>query len=384
MPRKHRRYVRGRAALTLTMLVAYCLSTLAQDHPSWVGLVAGKYKAGFQTVKAYDSTRSYQPRVGIAYRPLLIHIWYPASTSTGPGPMTYQELVSLETQRENVAASAADAEQYCNQTMNGYVEYGKKLMGNLHATPGEVLQSLTASLVGAVPARGKFPLLVYAPSFGKSAIQNHIACEYFASHGYIVASVASAGDTSQVMTSDEKGVMAQVKDMEFLVRFMKKRNNADFLGIGTFGFSWGGFSGIIHQMRNEYVGAVASWDGSIEYQGYEIARRMPDFDPRRAKAAYVCFSNRNEEMTEFPFYKSVPSNRKSLYRLKKLEHAEFVSYWTFFANTKPDASAYDTSSYQLLCTYTRHFFDQYLKGQKKSIALPRDADPELITRLQID
>jgi hypothetical protein len=100
------------------------------------------------------------------------------------------------------------------------------------------------------------------------------------------------------------------------------------------------------------------------------------------KAAYVFFSNK-EEMIEFPFYKSVPLDRKSLYRLKKLEHAEFVSYWTFFANTRPDASAYDTSSYRLLCTYTRDFFDKYLRG-KNSTDPPLNANPELINELQLD
>ena len=387
LPAKHRRYVPGRMALALILLVAWCRFTSAQnhpqDHPSWGGLAAGKHAVGFQTIRAYDSTRRYQPRAGMAHRPLLIHVWYPARAATGKRQL-YQDLVALETRRENGTVSAADAAQYCHQTMNGYVSYGKKLMGGLNATPDEVLRSPTASLADAVPARGTFPLLVYAPSFGKSSIQNHIACEYFASHGYVVASVASAGDTAQAMTSDEKGVMAQVQDLEFLVRFMQKRNPAGFAGIGTFGFSWGGFASVIHQMRNEYVKAVASWDGSIEYQGYEIAQRIPGFDPRRMQAAYICFSNKDEAMTEFPFYKSVPSTRKALYRLNQLEHAEFVAYWTFFAHTRPDASGYDTRSYQTLCAYTLHFFDNALKGGNKSPAPPRNAHPGLITELRVD
>lgn len=384
VPAKHRGYVRGRAALTLLVLVAYGLSTPAQDHhPSWGGLAAGKYIAGFQTVKAYDSTRSYRPHAGLTHRPLLIHVWYPARAATGKG-LLYQDLVALETQRENGTVSAAEAAQYCHQTMNGYVAYGKRLMGGLDATPGEVLRSPTASVAGAVPARGTFPLLVYAPSFGKSSIQNHLACEYFASHGYVVASVASAGDTAQAMTSDEQGVMAQVQDMEFLVRFMQKRNPAGFRGIGTFGFSWGGFASVIHQMRNPYVKAVASWDGSIEYQGHEIAQRIPGFDPRRLQAAYVCFSNKNEEMTQFPFYQSVPPGRKTLYRLNQMDHADFVAYWTFFAHTRPGASGYDTRSYQALCAYTLRFFDKALKGSKNSPDPSRNAPPGLITELRVD
>ena len=267
--------------------------------------------------------------------------------------------------------------------MYGYIDYGKKLMGNLNITVNEVLSSPTASLSNAKPTKGKFPLIIYAPSFGKSSIQNNIGCEYLASHGYIVASVASAGENSQLMTTDEIGVMAQVQDIEFLIKY-KLTNNIDSSKIGTFGYSWGGFSNIIHQMRNDYVKAVASWDGSIEYHGYEIAKNMKSFKSDKLKIPYIFFSNKNEDYTEFPFYKSVSSNKRYLYRLKKLEHAEFTSYWTNFSNAKANASLYDLESYKNVCEYTLIFFDIYLKDKKSMLIKLKNLNTELINTVNVN
>jgi hypothetical protein len=257
-------------------------------------------------------------------------------------------------------------------------------MGNLDVSMDEVLSSLTASLNDAEPAKGKFPLIIYAPSLGKSSIQNNIVCEYFASHGYIVASVASAGENSQVMTSDEKGVIAQVQDIEYVVNYLKNIENLKFSNIGTFGFSWGGFSNIIHQMRNDYVKAVASWDGSIEYHGYEIAKSMVDFKPEKLKVPFIFFSNKNEDWTDFSFYKLVTNRKKYLYRLKQLEHAEFTSYWTVFSNAKVSASSYSLESYKNLCEYTLLFFDIYLKDKTATEKQLENVNTEVMTKLRVD
>ena len=364
----------------LILLFGISTTILGQDYPSWGKLEGGKYKVGFRAIKTYDSTRTYKSDEGIKYRPLLIHLWYPTSSSSDDY-MKYKSYLLLETQRENFSNN--NFEDYCNQNMYGYIDYGKKLMGNLNITVNEVLASPTASLSNAKPTKGKFPLIIYAPSFGKSSIQNNIGCEYLASHGYIVASVASAGENSQLMTTDEIGVMAQVRDIEFLIKY-KLTNNIDSSKIGTFGYSWGGFSNIIHQMRNDYVKAVASWDGSIEYHGYEIAKNMKSFKSDKLKIPYIFFSNKNEDYTEFPFYKSVSSNKKYLYRLKKLEHAEFTSYWTNFSNAKANASSYDLESYKNVCEYTLIFFDIYLKDKKSMLIKLKNLNTELINTVNVN
>ena len=369
--------------LVTVLILFFGISTtiLGQDYPSWGNLEGGKHKVGFRTIETYDSTRTYKPDEGLSYRPLLIHLWYPTSSSS-KDYMKYKSYIMLETQRETFSNN--NFEDYCNQIIQAYIDYGKNLMGNLDVTVNEVLSSQTASISNAEPKTGKFPLIIYAPSFGKSSIQNNIACEYLASHGYIVASAASAGENSQVMTTDERGVMAQVLDIEFLINYLKITDNIDPEKIGTLGYSWGGVSNIIHQMRNDEVKAVASWDGSIEYHGYGIAKNMKDFNSDKLKVPYIFFSNKNEDYTEFPFYISVSSNHKYLYRFKKLEHAEFTSYWTNFSSAKANASSYDLESYKNLCEYTLVFFDIYLKDKKSMEEKLKNVNTELITIVNIN
>jgi dienelactone hydrolase len=351
----------------LFILIFTTTNLFGQEYRSWGKLKAGEYKVGFRTLKFYDSTRNYKLGETETFRPLLVHLWYPATGTDKTARMPYKSYLILEKKRENLNEDNPEI-----------------LMGRLDVTIDEVLSASTASISNAQPAKGKFPLIIYAPSFGKSSIQNNIASEYLASHGYIVASVASAGENSATMTSDEKGILAQVLDIEYLVDQLKTYEGINFASIGSFGFSWGGLANIIHQMRNDYVKAVASWDGSIEHQGYEIVKNMKDFKPEKLKVPFVFFSNKNVDRTDFPFYKSVSFNKKYLYRLKQLEHPEFTSYWTFFSNAKVNASPYNLESYKNVCEYTLQFFDVYLKGKVSAEAKLKNVDSEFITSIKVD
>lgn len=365
------------------MLTALASKVICQPYPSWGQLKAGKYKVGFRTVQAYDSSRTYTIGEYERFRPMLIHLWYPATTGSSDALMTYKEYLILERQRENFGeTNPAVLDNYCIQTAYGYIDFGKKFMPGLDITVEEVLSSNTAALLQAIPSTETFPLIVYAPSFGKSSIQNNIVCEYLASHGYIVTSVASSGETSSTMTSDDKGIRAQVLDMEFVIKYLTKNEALNFSTLGTFGFSWGGFSNVLHQMRNNDVKAIASWDGSIEYQGYEIAKTVRDFKPERMNVPYIFFSSKNTDMTDFPFYKSLSNKKKYLYRMNPLAHAEFASYWTIFANVKPNTTSYNLESYKLVCEYTRLFFDIYLKGKTSLEEKLKTSNSDLMTIVQ--
>jgi dienelactone hydrolase len=299
--------------------------------------------------------------------------------------MTYKSYIGLETQRENLEEGKAEfIDNYCKQQIYGYIDSGKSFMGGLNVSVDEVLASRTASIYNANLSKGKFPLIIYVPSFGKSSIQNNIICEYLSSYGYIIASVASAGENSQVMTSDEKGVISQVRDVEFLVDYLKTKEQLKFTKIGTLGYSWGGFSNVIHQMRNDYVKAVASWDGSIEYQGYEIAQKMDDFKPNKMSVPYIFFANKNDEWTQFPFFKSISKPKKYLYRCPQFEHSEFTSYWTTFVNSKANNTPYNSESYQLICKQTLLFFDKSLKGRKNSAENQLDSETKYLKKLSVD
>ena len=326
----------------------------------------GFYQIGFRTERQYDSTRSYQPNRGIPYRPLSIHVWYPAQKALTDKLMPYRTYIELETQREGfIVADSNQVNAFCTNTVGGYRQYATTFMKNLSVSVDDILQSPTKAIYNAAPVPKRFPVIIYAPSFSKSANQNHIACEYLASHGYVIISVASAGQQGQTMTKDTAGIMAQVRDLEYIMAQAYRLPNVDTSRIGTFGFSWGGMANVIYQMRNPNVKALACWDGSTEYQDYDLIRTVRDFNPAKLAVPYLYLSNQNEDWSTFPFFRSVVTTTKHLYRLKKLDHAEFTAYWPFYASIKPTTS-YQTDSYWALCHYTLAFFDAYLKDNKKA------------------
>lgn len=326
----------------------------------------GNYQVGFITDNQYDSIRTYQQDKAIPYRPLSIHIWYPARKTSKEKPMPYKNYIAIETQREVFAITDSNqVAAYCATMVGGYRQYAMTLMKNLTVSVDDILQTPTKAIYKAIPINKRFPVIVYAPSLGKSSNQNHSACEYLASHGYVVISVASAGQQAQTMTKDTAGIMAQVRDLEYITAQAKQLDNVDTSKIGTFGFSWGAMANVIYQMRNPNVKALACWDGSIEYQDYDLIKTVADFDPAKLTVPYLYLANQNEDWSTFPFFRSLTTTTKHLYRLKKLEHAEFSSYWTFYASINP-ATSYQTDSYSALCRYTLAFFDAYLKKSKKA------------------
>ncbi len=336
----------------------------------------GSYHIGFKTELQYDSTRSYQPDRDIPYRPLSIHIWYPAQKAAMDKRMLYRTYTELETQREGIILTDSNqVRAFCANVVGGYRQYATTFMKNLSVNVGDILQAPTKAIYNAEPINRRFPVIIYAPSFSKPANQNHIACEYLASHGYVIISVASAGQQGQTMTKDTAGIMAQVRDLEYIMAQASRLPSVDTSRIGTFGFSWGGMANVLYQMRNPNVKALACWDGSIEYQDYDLIKTVRDFNPAKLGVPYLYLSNQNEGWSTFPFFRSLASTNKHLYRLKKLEHAEFTSYWPFYASIKPTTS-YQTDSYWALCHYTLAFFDAYLKDSKKAKKVLRHSSEE--------
>lgn len=277
----------------------------------------GPYQVGFRTDCQYDSTRIYQPGKGITYRPLSIHIWYPARKASTDNLMPYAAYIRQENQQEVFARTDSNqVASYCTNMVGGYRQYAMTFMKNLTVSVDDILQAQTKAVYKATPVNRRFPLIVYAPSLSKSANQNHIACEYLASNGYVIISVASAGRQTQTMTRDTAGIMAQVRDLEYITAQAHQLRKVDTSKIGTFGFSWGGMANVIYQMRNPNVKALACWDGSTEYQDYDLIKTVSDFDPAKLTVPYLYLSNQNQDWSTFPFFRSLAITTKHLYRLK--------------------------------------------------------------------
>jgi tetratricopeptide (TPR) repeat protein len=210
---------------------------------------------GLKVVDQYDFSRTYRakidaegkPTVGERARPLQTLIWYPAEKS-GRKPMTvgdYSELLATETSFDRAELSP-DWKQW------------------IDAMKPTLKDSLWA-VRDAKAVAGKFPLVIYAPSFSSMSWENVDLCEYLASHGFVVVASPDMGATSRGMTGDLVGVDAQARDISFLIGYAQTLPDTDMSEIGVAGFSWGGISNLFAAARDNRIDALVALDGSMRY-----------------------------------------------------------------------------------------------------------------------
>lgn len=325
----------------------------------------GHYKVGFETYKTYDLSRSYLIGVDTVSRPLLIHFWHPSRKEIKASPLTFKNYIDLIAMRENFRISKSEIDRNSFNYVKAYSDFAKRRFGldtSLHIR--QILDAPVMARGGAPQYQTdpEFPLLIYAPSNSKSSVQNHVICEYLASFGFMVLSVASAGPNSILRENIAESTMAQVMDMEYILKYCEDSLHIKYTKLGVFGFSSGGQACTIFQMRNEDVAAVFSMDGGQEYGAYSELYNMPDFKIENTNAPYCSVVNNYENFSIYPLYNSVLSSEKYLFRMPGLDHNGFISHWRFFESCSPDSNRSSMAiSYDYICECARGFFSKYLK-----------------------
>ena len=345
----------------ISLFLTYLSST---NNCMAAGLEFGPYEAGFESYKVYDKSRLYFRGDDTVCRPLLIHFWYPSADKLAGHAMTFKDYIDLIALREDFGRPEADIDKHSFQYVKAYSDFAKANLGaDTALTARYLLDSPVYAKTGlTIQNKGSFPLLIYAPSNGKASVQNHMLCEYLASQGFMILSVASAGPNSIHRDKFEGSTMAQVLDMEYILKFGEDSLQLNYASLGLFGFSSGGNAITIFQMRNKNVGAVLSLDGGQEYSEFTKLYCMPDFDLDKAHFPYMSLVNNYENFSVYPLYHSIKSTEKYLYRMPQLDHNGFISYWTYFDSCSPDSIKSNTSiSFEYLGKCAEGFFTKYLK-----------------------
>lgn len=353
------------------------------------------YSVGFNYYKVQDSTRLYIYNQDTIFRPMLIHFWYPSEDNSGLNKMSFKQYVDLISMREDYSKPKEAIDTESINFINAYAGFAKSNFEiGLNSSTQEILDSPVEASLGISKAMGKFPMIIYAPSNSKTPIQNHVICEHLASQGYFVISVASAGQNSIQRKETGPSILAQVKDMEFILEYMEKNIKLKYSTLGLLSFSTGGLASAIFQMKYSNVKAVCSLDGTQEYSFYPNLSKLEDFNLERTEVPYFLMHNKTLSSV-YPFYNSIKSGNKLAARLPHLDHFGFVSFWTYFDACKPDTVPHNYSiSYQKIRESASDFFDAALFGnidsidklrnrmsQNKDFAIPEKLDYSQATAL---
>ena len=149
------------------------------------------------------------------------------------------------------------------------------------------------------------------------------------------------------------------------------------------GFSFGGLSNMLAQMRNENIKAIVSLDGTERYQ-YELLKKSPFFNKNKIDVPYIHMAQKDipeivlkEDNidpalnTKFQLYDSL--SRCRAYRLKfhNMTHSYFSTLGILFEKRDKRQDKSDSElmeSYKWVSKYTLSFLNAFLKDDNSSLA----------------
>ena len=328
----------------------------------------GPYPVGLKVVDQYDRSRTYpavpkdssKSSVGENARPLQTLLWYPSLRSTTK-PMTVGDYVQL-----------ADTEIHFNAPDEKENRW-RSLLKTAFDIP-------TLAVRGAKPAKGRYPVLIYAPSDSSVSWENADLCEYLASHGYVVLASPSMGVSTRDMTDDLDGINAQSRDISFLVTYAKSLPDTDLSEVAVVSWSWGGISSLFASARDPRIDALVEMDGSMRYYP-GLVKRAGELHPERMTIPLLCFT-RNVSLEDLENDDTPPADKVGpnvlniwihgdllTVNMLGMAHPEFSSMFQrsesaqrFAENQVADYGREDANtSYAWVALYTLNFLDAYLK-----------------------
>jgi tetratricopeptide (TPR) repeat protein len=331
-------------------------------------------------VEQYDYSRTYRHLVdelgkvyqGERARPLQTLIWYPAEKNSAK-PMTvgdYANMMATETSFGKPNMSA-DAKKWIT---------GMKLT---LATPLWAVRDATL-------ASGRFPVVIYAPSFSAMSWENADLCEYLASHGYVVIASPDMGATSRQMTDDVAGVNTQALDISFLIGYAQSLTDTDMSRVAVAGFSWGGMSNLFAAARDNRIDALVALDGSMRYYP-GLVKQAGDVHPEQMTIPLLFFAQGEITLEDQARYFTDSSKNEGPSVLNAWTHGDLVTvhmlglvhteYSAMYQRNEdvwkssfPDARKADydredgITGYAWVTRYTLQFLDAYLKHDAAAMA----------------
>ena len=373
-----------RLSLLITIILFQVKLINGQTSLNKIGLNNGDYSVGFRHYTISDSTRTYTRIYDFTNhkipRPIPISIWYPSMQNI-VGEEKFKVLDYLE-----VLKQEEEWEYLPNEQILNWFYYSN--------TPGnqDHLIEETNTYAEIEFAKGQFPIVIYTPSYQASSIENFALSEYLASHGYIVIASPSRGtETLWFSDNNAKEMETQARDVEFLIKEIAKFPMVKPNKIGVIGFSFGGLSNLIAQMRNENIKAIVSLDGTERYQ-YEELKKSPFFELNNVDVPYIHMAqkeipkqvlkedNINAELnTEFELYDRLTNTRAYKLKFHNLTHSYFSSLGVLFEqrdNRQDKSDSEIMESYKLVSLYALNFLDAYLKNDTRALKFIENNPPD--------
>lgn len=367
--------------LTTVFIFHLAILAMAQVPGENLNLTHSKSKVGFRNYNKDDNTRSYKRLYDwdnkVLARPISISIWYPTEKISANSKLKVKDYMTILKQEE-------EWESLPNDRILSWFNYTDNEKNR------KQFEIETKAYVNAQPVKGKFPVVIYAPSYQASSVENFALCEFLASHGYIVISSSSRGTENRFLDGGTtRDIETQARDIEFLIAEATSLTNADSDKLSVIGFSFGGISNVLAQMRDDRIKALVCLDGSIKYQ-FKKLLSSSYANLSKVDVPFIFMSQKDIPLSvmiedkidttlnqNFPFFDSLKHSQAYYLKFNDLTHPYFSSMGILFQDRDPRQDKSDREiivSYQWVSNYTMHFLNAFLKDDKTSFQF-LDNDP---------
>lgn len=327
--------------------------SIAQTPDPGIELSHGQFEVGFRNYTKDDNTRSYKRLYDwdnkVLARPISISLWYPAKKVSDKNKLKVKDYMTILKNEE-------EWESLPDDRILSWFYYADTEKNRKH------FLSETKAFSKAKAANQKFPIVIYAPSYQASSVENFALCEFLASHGYIVISSPSRGTEIRFLDGGTtRDIETQARDIEFLIAEAASLSNADADKLSVMGFSFGGISNVLTQMRNERIKALICLDGSIKYQ-FQKLLSSSYADLSKVDVPFIFMAQKDIPLSvmvedqidttlnrNFAFFDSLRHSQAYYLKFNDLTHPYFSTMGVLFQDRDPRQDKSDkeiTASYK--------------------------------------
>ncbi len=287
------------------------------------GLKAGPYAVGFKVVRAYDRSRpplltdeAGRSLAATAGRAMQIAIWYPAAARGRP--LTLRDYVLLNGLQIDFRAPGPERRRATLDMFAARLRMRGAAPGRIDA----VLNAPMLSSSGAPPARGRFPLVIYAHV---EPCLSAVTAEYLASHGYVVAVIPWKGSFAYELDVAVTGVETQARDIAFVAAHLRQATMVDSRQIAVIGMSFGALGASALQMQDHRIGGIVSLDGGIGSPTVRLLQAGPYYAVQAMNRPLLHLYGPEEDGVDLAWFDDIRYADRFLVPFPGARHEDFVA-----------------------------------------------------------
>jgi hypothetical protein len=315
-----------RPALIVSFMIVALASASAQSL--YGRLKPGPHAVGYRALPLVDTTRAPIGDLTRGIKPfgpgraISAHIWYPAHPDTGID-LTYGRYI--DALRDIVGADRNPKARTADELFSEQVADLSRGETNIQGELPRLRKLPVWARERAIAKEGKFPLVLH-PDYRAPAL-NNVLCEYLASHGFVVVTLAMTGSRDLPFNVGRAGIVTLAEDVLFVRSALRRFHYVDANNSAVIGVGISASSNLIAAMRQPAIRALVSLDGGIPTQFEDtLLKQIPDYDITLFRIPMLVIMQEDHPSVDSVFLDQYKYSDRYLRDFKKMSEFYFINF----------------------------------------------------------